>query len=396
VLIAGVSTRAAAESAAKAGYCVTSLDAFGDLDQHPSVHGLSLPRDFHTPFTPHQAVRAARGGGGGSVPGDSVTYVANFENHPRDVGALAEGRALWGNPPAVLERVRNPVLVAEVLRARGLPAPAVRMPPDASASGDAPAPAGPVAWLAKPLSSGGGHRVRNWSGGSRPSRGCYLQQFIDGTPASIVFVAAGGRATALGVSRQLIGDPAFGADGYRYCGNILAGGGDPQFSSDAALVAAMVEVAAALTEAFGLVGVNGVDVIASEERPYTIEVNPRWCGSMELVERAHGVSVFAAHASACTTGALPGFDLVRARRGAPAVGKAIVFAREDVAVDDTRPWLADATVRDVPHPGERIAAGRPVCTVFAEGADSVACHAALRRRAEGIYVELAAMTRVIR
>jgi hypothetical protein len=43
---------------------------------------------------------------------------------------------------------------------------------------------------------------------------------------------------------------------------------------------------------------------------------------------------------------------------AGAVGKAVVFARRDVTIGDTERWLADATVRDVPHPGERIRAGR--------------------------------------
>ena len=37
LLIAGISTRAAAESAARAGFEVTAIDAFGDLDQHPGV-----------------------------------------------------------------------------------------------------------------------------------------------------------------------------------------------------------------------------------------------------------------------------------------------------------------------------------------------------------------------
>ena len=58
-----------------------------------------------------------------------------------------------------------------------------------------------------------------------------------------------------------------------------------------------------------------------------------------------------------------------------------MFARHDVVVGDTRAWLADATVRDVPHPGEAIGEGRPVCTVFAEGADARECYAALVDRA---------------
>ena len=52
LLIAGVSTRAAAESAAEAGFEVTALDAFGDLDQHRRVRALALPRDFTSRFTP--------------------------------------------------------------------------------------------------------------------------------------------------------------------------------------------------------------------------------------------------------------------------------------------------------------------------------------------------------
>jgi len=56
-----------------------------------------------------------------------------------------------------------------------------------------------------------------------------------------------------------------------------------------------------------------------------------------------------------------------------------------VICGDTRDWLDDPTVRDVPHPGERIAAGRPVCTVFAHGANAAECHAALVRRANRVF-----------
>jgi predicted ATP-grasp superfamily ATP-dependent carboligase len=52
-------------------------------------------------------------------------------------------------------------------------------------------------------------------------------------------------------------------------------------------------------------------------------------------------------------------------------------------------------VRDVPWPGERILRGRPVCTVFAEGRDGAACHAALVRRAQRIYRQLAGWEREV-
>jgi predicted ATP-grasp superfamily ATP-dependent carboligase len=186
----------------------------------------------------------------------------------------------------------------------------------------------------------------------------------------------------------LIGDAAFGASGFRYCGSILAPAGDPQFVDDARLFDEACAAAGAVAEEFHLVGVNGLDFVARHGTPYAIEVNPRWCASMELVERAYGVSVFGAHADACSTGALPDVDLRRTRGRAGAVGKAIVFARADVIVGDTTEWLGDTTVRDIPHPGERIAAGHPICTVFAEARDGAGCHAALVRRAARVYAEL--------
>jgi predicted ATP-grasp superfamily ATP-dependent carboligase len=103
----------------------------------------------------------------------------------------------------------------------------------------------------------------------------------------------------------------------------------------------------------------------------------------------HGTSVFGAHAAACADGALS--DAARApKHPAVVAGKAIVFARHDVRVGDTRPWVdTGEPVADVPHPGERIGAGRPVCTVFAEAADVGACRALLERRAEWVYGEIA-------
>jgi uncharacterized protein len=385
VLIAGVSTRAAAESAARAGFTVTGIDSFADLDQHASVHALSLPRGF----TAHAAARAAK-----TIECDAVAYGSNFENHPSAVGALAIGRTLWGNAPAVLRRVRDPFLLAQTIGRRGFAVPAVYSGEPAEPGTLNPEPGTPY-WLVKPLASGGGHGVRAWRPTEGLPRGCYLQERVEGTPGSVVFVAAGGRAVPLGITRQLVGDDAFGVTGYRYCGNILAASGDGGPGGDLALAEGACALAGIVAEEFGLVGVNGIDFVAKDGVPYAIEVNPRWSASMELVERAYGLSVFGVHAAACAVGALPKFDLVAARRGAVPVGKAVVFARRDVVVGDTRAWFpgkdgAGASVRDVPHPGERIFAGRPVCTVFAAGRDVVRCHAALVERAERVYTELAA------
>ena len=114
VLIAGVSTRAAAESAGRAGFAVTAIDAFGDLDQHPSVRVLSLAHDF----TPRAAALAAR-----AVECDAVVYLSSFENHPRAIDHARRGARAVGELAETVRRVRDPLVLAEALRARGFATP---------------------------------------------------------------------------------------------------------------------------------------------------------------------------------------------------------------------------------------------------------------------------------
>ena len=365
-----------ARSAVAAGFRVSSIDAFGDLD-HPHsagvfVAGTGAGPGWRTSRLPGLAASAA-------PEATAVAYASTLENDTRAVAALARGRVLWGNPPAVLRRVRDPRLAGEALRARGQHAPIVRMP------GEARPFESDDAWLLKPLRSGGGRHVRPWRRGGRVPASCYAQQYVDGVPGSVLFVAAPGQAAPLGVTRQLVGDPAFGASGFRYCGSILCAAGDVE--SDTWHEPAAV-LARAAVSAFDLVGVGGVDFIARDGVVHPIEVNPRWTSSMELVERVWGHSLFAAHADACVHGSLPrvqpgGFVTSSAR----ACGKAIVFARRDVCLGDARVWL-DADMADIPHPWTQVSAGEPVCTVFAEGADAASCRAALVVRAADIYDQL--------
>jgi hypothetical protein len=61
------------------------------------------------------------------------------------------------------------------------------------------------------------------------------------------------------------------------------------------------------------------------------------------------------------------------------------LAPEPLVLGDTRRWLRDPALRDVPPPRSRLAAGAPICTVFAEGRDITTCRRALARRAAGLY-----------
>jgi predicted ATP-grasp superfamily ATP-dependent carboligase len=368
-----VSARAAAESAARAGHAVTAVDAYADLDQHPAVTAVSMKRDFGARFSAMAAARVAS-----DLARGAVVYLSPFENHRGAVARLERAGAVWGNPPAVLRRVRDPLVVTRVLSRLGFQVPAVSM----TGSGVSDR------WLVKPLRSGGGRGVRDWRPRDTLPPGYFLQQYVAGRSGSVVFVAAGGRAVPLGVTRQLIGEAAFGAAGYRYCGSILAAPRDRSaFDGGEAIAMRATALAVAAAREFGLVGVNGIDFVARDAEPHAVEINPRWTASMELVERAHGLSIFEAHAGACRDLRIPDFDWTCLPDRA--VGKAIVFARDFVRVGDTKTWLKDENIRDVPRPGERIRAGEPVCTVFASARDAASCRTALSERAGLIYSELA-------
>ncbi len=367
VLLAGVAVRALAASAARAGYRVTAVDAFGDLDLCRVATVIPLRPENGTDYSPSSAVRASR-----TVPAALVAYTSNFENYPHSVACLASRRRLLGNSPAVLTRVRNPFELMRALRRRGFATPSTRATAPMSRRA-------PVSWLLKPRRSGGGHGTRIWRRGESVPRTHYLQERIAGSTGSVVFAADGRGAVTLGLTRQLVGDGRLGARGFRYCGSLL---GNPAelFNRGEDLLEAARSLVAALTDEFGLVGLNGMDFVARNGVPYPIEVNPRYSASMELLERAHGLSMFGTHLRAFA-GTLPAAPASRK----DVEGKAIVFAQRDVVVGDTRTWIDHGSFADIPHPGERILRGHPICTVFSKGRSVGSCHRMLLRRAGEVY-----------
>jgi predicted ATP-grasp superfamily ATP-dependent carboligase len=363
VIVAGVATRALARSAARAGYRVTAVDAFGDVDLR-AVADVIAPRREGGRFSAMSAARAAQ-----DVAASMAAYTSNFENYPDAVACLAIGRSLLGNAPRVLEQIRNPITLMRALARRGFAVPRTRA--------SAPVPSR-GSWLLKTRRSGGGHGTSPWLSGTVP-RSAYLQSRIAGLPGSITFVADGRHAVPLGISRQLVGDPTFGSRGFRYCGSLLTAPGRPLFARPDEISTVARALAEAVTEEFGLIGLNGLDFIARDGVPYPIEVNPRYSASMELVERTSDVSLFDLHRRACA-GTLP----AEPRGGRSVAGKAIVFARRNVTLGDTRDWSSRG-IADVPHPGEAITHGRPICTVFADGRTADECLARLGAEARRVY-----------
>ncbi len=239
----------------------------------------------------------------------------------------------------------------------------------------------------------------------------YFQRRVYGIPVGAVFIAAGGRATLLGVTRQMLGAawcgvPARWGHEFRYCGSI-----GPLVLSlpDRTRFDALGNVLAA---EFSLVGLFGVDAILGQSAGGTaeiwpIEVNPRYTASVEVLERGGDIDPIGWHVAACCGGKLPALQVSAAvgdneqdrrsvKGSAGFNGKAILYAEQDMEIkaefvgwielcNRGRQW---PTVADIPAVATAIRRGHPVVSLFATSSDEGCVLADLKRLATEIKARL--------
>jgi predicted ATP-grasp superfamily ATP-dependent carboligase len=382
LILLGASVRAAAHSAIRAGFTPYAIDLFADRDLAVVCRAVRIeryPRDYAA------ALAAA--------PAAPWIYTGGLENYPRLIDRLARIRPLWGNGGKGLRDVRDPRMLAEVVREAGLRFPETVSSPrdrrrleELSCRG-----AADQNWLVKRRRSSGGLGVRFWTGGPVP-RGAYLQRYIEGQPASALFVAANRRATLLGTSQQLIGrDFGIHDRPFLYAGSI----GPLALSNEQ--MAQLTSLGHLLAQRFGLVGLIGVDFVLAGGEVFVLEVNPRYTASVEVLERAHQFDSVSLHVAACEHGELPP---VRPSPTSPFVGKAIVYAGRDGVVPDEFDQLVrdlnrpgrPALIADLPAIGQPIRAGQPVVTVFTDGKSADDVTAALQAAASNVTQVLESST----
>jgi uncharacterized protein len=328
VLVIAVSARMLAELAVADGYEVVALDYFGDVDLRAVAPG--------TTGRSNDALAAIAA----DVDADAVVYGAGFENRPDLVRQLADARELLGTAPERLADVRDPWAVSAAARAAGAHFPETR----ASATRDG------GAWLRKPRLGGGGRGVRRWKGGP-PRAGEILQRHVPGLSCSAVAIADGRRAAVLGLTEQLHRSPGFG-----WMGNVT-----PPRLPDLELAELDGQLRAVCDEVavrFGVRGAFSVDAIWDGRHAWILEVNPRPPASLELF----GPGCFEAHVRGAR-----GLDVPTGPALHGAKAKLVLFADRDVCAPEPG-WWPEGLVRDVPHAGEAIKRGAPVCTLVCVGA----------------------------
>ncbi len=364
LVIVGASARAAAQSAIGAGFDPWCVDLFADRDLARIAPVRRCPRDQY----PHGILRLLE-----DAPRAPVFLTGAMENHPEVLRAIELDRGLWGSSSRAIAAVRDPKTWRKPPAVSGIDWPAVFVssPWFNLARGLHLCAAGKHPFLLKPVRSAGGAHIQPWTPRVRIDRDHYLQRFVKGQAISAVYHADGWSARMLGVTRQILGDGAFGARGtFQYCGSI----GPIELETPARQ--AMTQLGVVLTQRFDLRGVFGVDAILQHDGTISpVEVNPRYTASVEVIERATGI-----WALKPKTGRAPSRALH---------GKAILFAHDSGIVTELYELFPEHQIADVPHPGAPVERGAPICTVFAEGRDETHCLSRLRELAERVYTRIA-------
>ena len=360
-LIVALSGRALAASAAHAGYGVTVLDLFNDIDTRAfAARSVKVPGSLPDGFDAEALIASARQG----APADAgLVYGSGFEHRPELLGRLSASRRLFGNPPDVVATVKDPTAFFALLEDLAIPHPETRM--DAPADGKD--------WLSKRTGAAGGDHIRK-ARDAGPMDGGYYQRRVEGRAVSALFVADGKGARVLGYSEQWPADAKGGAP-YRF------GGAAAPARLSGELRRKIGGAVDNLAAAIGLVGLNSADVIVEEDTFHMLEVNPRPGATLDIFESVTGPSLFELHIKACAGEIPAGVALSRTPSAL-----AIVYADRDLVIPpgfSWPPWTAD-----LPEAGSRIGAGEPVCSVLAEGADVEAARTGVKARADAVLAAL--------
>ena len=371
LLVMGLDVAALVASAHNAGYRVQVADFFGDLDvQAVAERSLSLMRQvpgrscgwvreaFSEEALVDLARRMAR-----DCSFDGILLSSGLEDAPDALEKLEDVAPILGNAPEAITRVRDKRRFFEWLERHDILHPRMQIVSGPTEAARVARELGyPV--VVKSMVGFGGANVRltrneeELAHSIQAEGDILVQEYVEGVAASTSVIAAHGRSVTLTVNRQLLGLPSLGSpEAFSYCGNVV-----PLDASEVVL-SRCVDVSARVAEAFGLVGSNGIDlVIDGAGRTWVIEVNPRFQGTLECVERVLGINLVEAHIDACREGRLP----VLGRREGYCV-RLILYGRGRSSVPDLRVF---PEARDVPVPGVIVERGEPLCSVVVEGDSS--------------------------
>ena len=332
VLVAGFATRHVAQSAFHAGYEVCAVDHF--CDQDLSWYTKDRQRFEDLADLPDALEQIAQ-----RHNFDMLIVTSGAEELPSTI-------PLCGTPREHVAQFLDKLDIQHFFKANTVPVPRLLN------EGEYPA-------MIKPRRGAGGWRNAVVSTAAEQRRWELLypeveylrQEMIAGIPASVCCVADGKRARAIATNEQILqgkGESSFG-----FCGSITP--------FDHPLSGQMMKMAEQIAAASGCRGTIGIDFVVSDEQLHAIEINPRFQGTVDTVERACGCNLFEYHVDACA-GILP----PRSPKKKQVAIRSILFADRDCTVKADLKHLR-SYIADIPLPDTSFEAGQALVSVYGWG-----------------------------
>jgi predicted ATP-grasp superfamily ATP-dependent carboligase len=373
ILTLGADVVSLSTSVRAAGYQVYAIDYFGDQDlkrlchQSRSILEQVPGKDcgqLHKDFNPEVILRLTKD----FVKENDIDVAlisSGLEDSPEILYSINEIIPILGNSPTVIKKVRDKTTFFRELKHLDIPCPETVLVDNFEEAKQRSKDIGyPV--LIKSLRGFGGVDIlkatdlrelkQRFKIYKLKKTKVLIQEFLHGKPASISLVSSNSEAVILSVNEQLIGlRDVFQEEPFGYCGNVVP----LEVSNN--IFEKCKRIANKIAMHFGLIGSNGIDLILSEEGvPYVIEVNPRFQGTLECIERVLGINIAQIHINACTEGILP-------RNLKKMLGfcvRLILFSPKLSIVPELRTFEG---IRDIPLARTIIKKGEPLCSIMSVG-----------------------------
>ena len=364
VALIGASVRAAAESAKRGGFTVTGLDRFGDSDTINACHEhllLEEENGLGTGLTPQAWAAIARIGS--QIPILPVGGLADSQQWLDRVPLLKP----WLDQRAAASRARDLSYLREMTAGTSIAIPPTD-PKSLSSRLSAHASL-PSRWLRKKHHSSGGLGTR-WNRDPSDSSPCEIwQQWVEGRAFGASILSSGTDSVLLGVCSSRF--TRKGHFPFVYSGSLGPIGVPESVRRE------LDEFGRRIALTSGLRGLFNVDFIWDRAGPcWLLEINPRWSGSSELVERLLRRRRPELSLMSLAIDGLNGSAFAEDLRHAaeqnsddPIYLKRIVFAKRRFPFerDKIEPLLRpNETLHDTPAEGRMIESGEPVCTSITE------------------------------
>lgn len=348
ILVIGFDTRNIVCSARRAGYNVCSIDAFRDLDLQKCAYASAFlecrtAKELRELETSKIKVLTDAFG----VEFDAIVLGSGMEMLDYDCFSCT----VLASSPDNVRKASNKRYLSKRLESLGISHPNCYSPDEIDAIEY------PV--IVKPVSGGGGifNRIaRNKQElifilDDFAGEPVIIQDFLEGTPASVSLLSTKNEALSVAVNEQLIGIPWLSRLPFAYCGNITP------FRNNQA--DEMESLAEKLVLDFNLLGSNGVDFLVTENGPIVLEINPRFQGSLDTVEKAMNINLFEAHVG-CFRDELPSKP-----RANCFAARGIIYSDRELFIDGK---LMDVILRekgaDIPSQGTKIEPDWPLTSLF--------------------------------